>query len=45
MAIEKGSSVVVLIVHMGSCCELLLSVRHNLEINVNHLTSGLRCYT
>lgn len=42
---EKGFTVVFLIVHMGSCCELMLSVMHDLEISFNNLTSGLSCCT
>jgi len=42
---EEGPSVVIGIVHTGSCCELMLSVLHDLEINFNNLTSGRRCCT
>lgn len=42
---EKGFTVVFLIVHMGSCCELMLSVMHDLEISFYNLTSGLSCCT
>lgn len=43
---EKGTPVVFLIVHIGSCCELMISVMHDLEINFNNLTSDvvLNCH-